>query len=98
MYEAFYTQLSEPIHGTDIFEGRLIKDGEGHGRVVQLRSPKDAQEITDMAYVLSTSVFFLFTEHIMPHRREEFRGLFSQVYPFGVRINGPPMIEITYRG
>jgi hypothetical protein len=46
LYEFFFRKLSYNVHATDLVKGKLILNKNGKTDIIQIRFPKDAQEIT----------------------------------------------------
>ncbi len=72
LYEVFYRNLSDSIHGSDVIKGKLGKSSIGNIDVFQIRFPKDAQTVTGMALVLTIRIFDMYVEKRIPQYMDDF--------------------------
>ena len=68
-YELLYRKWSGPVHGSDIFLGRLLQNEEKGVDIVQLRFVKDLQEVVKFSMILSLVVFKAFIENRLPDKK-----------------------------
>ena len=72
MYELLYRNLSGPIHGTDIFQGKL-SGNENQLEVLQLRFAGDARSIYMLTVNLTIMTYSTYVEKRLPNNYEEFK-------------------------
>ena len=97
LYESHYRSWSQPLHGTDIFANKLFPDALGNTNVVQLRFVGDAQSVCADAFTMSAHLFRSFVSSLLPQHEEETQAWYRTIHEYGVRVNGPPFINVTVK-
>lgn len=95
LYDTLYRQWSGLLHAQDIFSNRVDSAPEGGTLIVQIRFPRDLQEVTAHAFNMSIELFRVFTEKLLPLRLNEFKAWFRSIHTFGQELNGPGLVSIS---
>lgn len=72
LYEILYRAWSGPTHGTDIILSKLRQDSPGQSEIVQIRFPKDAQVVTQYAFILSLLTYGIIINKRIPKHKDNF--------------------------
>ena len=80
LYEIIYRNLSDNVHGNNIFKSKLLKGSNGNVDIVQMRYPKDAQSTVTHAVNFLLLIYNEVISKVLPERngdlikwRQEFR-------------------------
>ncbi|PYF68415.1 hypothetical protein B0O44_11329 [Pedobacter nutrimenti] len=77
MYEIFYRAWSGSVHGQEVIKGNLTTGADAG--VVQLRNPKDAQQVTLHAHNLILILYHLFVEKRLPQEMDKFKSWYMSI-------------------
>jgi hypothetical protein len=72
IYEVMYRNLSNNVHATDIYKGKLLPNKQGTVDIIQIRNPKDAQSVTTDTINFLLMAYISFYEKRIPEKRPEF--------------------------
>jgi len=72
LYEILYRNWSGFIHGVDIIEGILSRAPDGRAEIIQIRSPRDAQIITNLTISFAIHIIRKYIKHFLPAKESEF--------------------------
>jgi len=70
-YIILYKQWSSVVHGIDIIRGKISIDESGRVAVWQIRSPRDAQTITQLAVSFALTNIRNFVDQFIPNKKQE---------------------------
>lgn len=73
LYEIVYRNLSNNVHGNDVFKSKLLKGKNGNVDIVQVRYPKDAQSIIVHAINFLLLIYIEILKKKLPERQVEFK-------------------------
>jgi len=71
-YEILYRNWSGYVHGVDIIEGILSRAPDGKAEIIQIRSPRDAQIITELTISFAIHIIRKYVKHFLPAKESEF--------------------------
>jgi len=94
MYEFLYRFWSGPAHATDIIHGKIGADDGGYAQVVQIRSPKDSQSITQWALNISFMTYSIYLEKVIPNRLSLYKKFYLSMRSAYMQITGEPLIKL----
>jgi len=95
LYEVFYRNLSDSIHGNDIIHGKIAESSNGNIDIYQIRFYKDAQEVTSLALLLTVRLYDIYISERLPQRKLDFKNWFQTVYePFSKITNKNKILTI----
>ena len=72
IYEVMYRGLSNNVHATDIYKGKLMPNEEGTIDIIQIRNPKDAQSVTIDTINFLLMAYLSFYKTRIPEKNAEF--------------------------
>ncbi|GAB3171801.1 DUF5677 domain-containing protein [Telluribacter humicola] len=72
LYEVFYRNLSNSIHGNDILHGKIVEGANGKCEIYQIRFPKEAQSVTSTSIVISMRTFDYYIQKRAPQLNNNF--------------------------
>ena len=87
-YEIFYRHWSGPTHGTDIIQGKLSGAPGDTAEIIQIRYPKNAQEVTSQAMMLALKTFSRYIDIRIPNKKEEFKVWYLSMREFYMKVTG----------
>jgi hypothetical protein len=95
MYHILYRQWSSSTHGTDIIHGKISQSETGHGAILQLRLPTEAQTLTVLAVSLALELYQLFINRYAPDKANVYKSWYKkEIRPVYVRLTGEKIILI----
>jgi hypothetical protein len=104
LYEILYRKWSESVHGTDIIKDKIVrsknsnaKKGKVNADIVQLRLPKDAQEVTSYTLILMLMIFIKLRDKKIKIRDKEIKEWYLSIRDAYIEILGKKrFIKINY--
>jgi len=94
-YQILYRLWSPAVHGTDLIRNKISLDDAGHVNVWQIRSPKDAQEITKFALSFALMNINIFKEYFIPTKKEEIANWYiKEIRDSYLELMGKDIIQI----
>ncbi len=94
MYELYYRKWSGSTHGTDVYLGKVSNNICEGVDIIGLRSPKDLQEVTQIALTFSLLVFELYVKNRVPSQDSSFNNWRAAIASHYKVISGPPLIIV----
>lgn len=86
LYEILYRKWSGSVHSTDIIHGKIIEkeshpelNGKVNTEIIQIRLPKDAQEVTSNLLNLLLHTYIILKNRKIPNRTSEIKKWYLSV-------------------
>ena len=86
LYEILYRKWSGSVHSTDIIQGKIVKkkgseelNGKINTEIVQIRLPKDAQEVTSYTLLLLLRTFIVLKDKKITNKTDEIQKWYLSV-------------------
>lgn len=95
LYEVLYRGFSDSIHGTDIIQGKLSSDLSGMPQIDSLRSPKEAQAITQHCINFCLITFKNYIGKRIPDKQNEFNDWYGSIRKFNLKLGQQQLILVT---
>jgi hypothetical protein len=96
LYELLYRKWSGSVHSTDIIQGKIVEkngsleiDGKVDTEIVQLRLPKDAQEVTAYTLLLLLNTFIVLRDTKIMEKNNEIKEWYLSIKQ--------PLMKITQK-
>ncbi|MCM4171871.1 hypothetical protein DHD32_10290 [Arenibacter sp. TNZ] len=71
LYEIVYRTLSDSVHATDLMKSKLVPGKNGQTDIIQIRFPKDAQNITMYTLNFLIMTYLDFYKKELPERKDD---------------------------
>ncbi|XCF05345.1 DUF5677 domain-containing protein [Tamlana crocina] len=81
LYEVVYRMLSDNVHATDLMKSKLVPGKNGQTDIIQIRFPKDAQNITVYTLNILLMTYLTFYQKELPERKDDFTKWYSSFQP-----------------
>ncbi len=78
LYEIIYRTLSNSVHATDILKGKIVANLNGQTDIIQIRYPKDAQNISVHTLNLLLMTFMNFIPKQLPNKQDDFYAWYKE--------------------
>jgi hypothetical protein len=95
LYEFFYRRLSDNVHATDLVKGKLILNKNGQTDIIQIRFPKDAQDITIQTLNILVITYKNFYEKELPDKKDEFYKWYLKFCPLFKELRENELFKTT---
>lgn len=95
LYEIAYRTLSDNVHATDLIKSKLVPNKNGQTDVIQIRFPKDAQNITNHTLNFLLLTYLNFYEKELPDRKSEFTKWYVGFKPLYKELRETELFSIT---
>jgi hypothetical protein len=95
LYEFFYRSLSDNVHATDLVKSKLVPNKNGQTDIIQIRFPKDAQNITNLTLNVLVITFLNFYEKELPNKKEEFTEWYLKFHPLFKELREKELFKTT---
>jgi hypothetical protein len=77
-YEVYYKKWSGLVHGIDIIMNNIEVVDQDRGLISQIRLPRDAFDITNLAMNFGLDIIPRFVEYFVPEKAQEMRDWYSK--------------------
>ncbi len=78
LYEIAYRNLSNNVHATDVMKSKLASNKNGQTDIIQIRFPKDAQNITVHTLNFLLMTYINFYEKKLPDKKVDFSNWYLE--------------------
>lgn len=95
-YEVFYRGFSGNVHATNVFERKLIPNGDGTTAIVQIRYPEDAQSVTQNLISILMIAFLSFYKSRIPEKNKDFQDWYQEFRKPFLELAKDNYLNITY--
>lgn len=86
-YEIFYRNMSNNIHGTDIFKNKLVsKQDDGLSYLLKLRNPHEVDKVLKDTLNFLLSMNLIFLEKLVPEETESFGVWYLSFQEFFINL------------
>ena len=81
LYEIIYRMLSDNVHATDLMKSKLVPGQKGQTDIIQIRFPKDAQNITVHTLNILLMTYINFYQKELPEKKDDFAKWYNYFQP-----------------
>jgi len=94
LYEVFYRGFSGNVHATNLLHDKLVPDSNGQLSIMQIRSPKDIQSVTQNALTFLLLIYMRYCEVRIPNKKKDFKAWYAHFQKGYMSLNHEKYITL----
>lgn len=94
LYEIVYRMLSDNVHATDLVKSKLVPGKNGQTDIIQIRFPKEAQNITVYTLNILIMIYLNFYQQELPDKKDEFTEWYLKFQPIYKELREKELFNI----